>query len=202
MNKKIGIMGGTFDPPHIGHLTMAEFVRKSLNLSEIWFIPTGKIPHKSTKETASAFHRLNMVKLAVEGNDNFFVNDTEVVRDSFSYTFETLEELKGKYPDIEFTFIVGADSLDYMEKWKEPQRIFRCCKIAAVNRPGISNDKIAEKKKMLGNAYNGVIEIINMPPVDVSSTQIRKMIREGKSVTQFVPEKVIEYIKHNNIYKD
>ena len=201
MNKKVGIMGGTFDPPHIGHIAMAEFVRKSLELSEVWFIPTGKISYKSTKETASALDRFNMVRLAVEGNDKFYVNDTEVFRDSFSYTFETLEELKEKHPSIEFTFVVGADSLDYMEKWKEPQRIFNSCKIAVVNRPGISNDKIEVKKKMLEDAFGGEIEVINMPPVDISSTQIRKMIREGKSVIQFVPEKVIEYIKHNNIYK-
>ena len=194
-------MGGTFDPPHIGHLTIAETVRKSLNLSEIWFIPTGKIPHKSTNETAPAFDRLNMVKLAVEENDNFFVNDTEVVRDSFSYTFETLEELRNKNPNIEFTYIVGADSLDYMEKWKEPSRIFNSCRVAVVNRPGILDEKIKVKKKELEDTFGGEIEIISMPPIDISSTQIRKMIREGKSVIQFVPEKVIEYIKHNNIYK-
>ena len=201
MNKKVGIMGGTFDPPHIGHLTIAETVRKSLNLSEIWFIPTGKIPHKSTNETAPAFDRLNMVKLAVEENDNFFVNDTEVVRDSFSYTFETLEELRNKNPNIEFTYIVGADSLDYMEKWKEPSRIFNSCRVAVVNRPGILDEKIKVKKKELEDTFGGEIEIISMPPIDISSTQIRKMIREGKSVIQFVPEKVIEYIKRNNIYK-
>ena len=202
MNKKIGIMGGTFDPPHIGHLTMAEFVREDLELSEIWFIPTGKIPHKSTEETASAIDRLNMIKLAVKNNNKFLVNDTEVIRESFSYTFETLEELKRDYPDDEFIFIVGADSLDYMEKWREPQRIFECCKIAAVNRPGICDEKFISKKKMLEDTYNAEIIIVNMPPVDISSTQIRKMIKEDIDVSQFVAEDVIEYINQNNIYKE
>lgn len=201
MNNKIGIMGGTFDPPHIGHLAIAKTVREELNLSEIWFIPTGKIPHKSTIETAPEIDRLNMVKLAVEDNDFFIVNDTEVRRNKFSYTFETLEELNEKYPDNEFFFIVGADSLDYMEKWKEPQKIFNCCEIVVVNRPGISDDKIILKKKILEDTFNGKIEFVNMSPVDISSTRIRQMIREEKDVSEFVPNKVIEYIKLNKIYK-
>lgn len=202
MNKKIGIMGGTFDPPHIGHLAMAECVREALELSEIWFIPTGKIPHKDSAHAASPADRFNMVAAAIRENPYFSVKDIEVKRKDYSYTFETLEVLKEKYPDAELTFIVGADSLDYMEQWRKPERIFKCCRIAAVNRQGISMEQLTWKKKMLAECFDARIDIVSMPVIGISSTDLRERIKNGKSVSYFVPDNVIEYIKQNSIYKN
>ena len=200
--KKTGIMGGTFDPPHIAHLAMAQRVYDCLGLDEVCFIPAGKIPHKDSSETASAEDRLEMVRLSVMGNPCFSVDPIEIERGGYSYTFETLEALNKNNSDTEFTFIVGADSLDYMERWREPERIFRCCKIAAVSREGFSDERMLFKKRELEKMFNADIEIVTMPLIAVSSTELRNQIRRGGSVRYLVRDEVLKYILKKGIYME
>ncbi len=200
--KKIGIMGGAFDPPHRGHLSLAERVRDALNLDEIWFIPTGKIPHKSTKETAPAKDRLAMTRLAVSENPFFRVDAIEVEREGYSYTYETLETLKKEYPGFAFVLLVGADSLDYMEQWREPERIFAACSVAAVGRKGFSCEEMELKKRELEMRYNGEIILVPMDYVDISSTEIRKRIREERAIDDLVAVSVAEYIQRHKLYQE
>lgn len=198
--KKIGIMGGTFDPPHVGHLAMAEYVREELELNQVWFIPTGKIPHKDSRETAASADRLAMVELAIAGNPWFRIESLEVENGGYSYTFETLEKIKTAYPEADLTFIVGADSLDYMECWREPERIFRLCTVAAVNRMGFDKEQMAQKQAALAEQFGARIQRVDMPLIGVSSTEIRERIRQGRSVRYLVRDEVLAYIKTHDLY--
>lgn len=200
--KKIGIMGGTFDPPHIGHLAMAKYVKKAMALDEIWFLPTGGITYKESAGLSSPKDRLQMVRRLVAEEPGFRVEPLEAESGKNSYTFETLEALREKFPEDEFVFIVGADSLDYMDRWREPARIFQNCIVAAVNRMGFSSRQCEEKKKMLEEKYHGEIHLISMPAVDISSTRIRQMVRDGEDVQEFVSPEVLAYIKKQRLYQN
>ena len=198
--KQVGIMGGTFDPPHIGHLILAEAVREALHLDEIRFMPAGQIAHKESADTVCAGHRLEMVKLAIAGNPYFIADDTEVEREGNTYTYVTMEALKEKEPDTAFTFLVGADSLDYMDCWKHPERIFQCCRIAAVVRPGFSVARMEEKKRELEHKYHAEIVLVPALEIPVSSTQVRQKLKEGRSVKYLLPDKVERYIYKQGLY--
>ncbi|MEE1013007.1 MAG: nicotinate-nucleotide adenylyltransferase, partial [Clostridia bacterium] len=199
--KNIGIMGGTFDPPHVGHLMIAEYVREALDLEEVRFIPTGQIYYKDSSRTADPDDRLEMVRLAIAGNTRFTADAMEIEREGDTYTFETLEALKAAEPETAFTFIVGADSLDYMERWRHPERIFQCCSVAAVLRPGFSGEQMTEKKKELEQQFHARIEIVPAPLIRISSTELRQRLAEGKSVRYLIPEAVAEYIARHGLYR-
>lgn len=201
MMKQIGIMGGTFDPPHMGHLMIAESVREALELEEIRFMPTGKISYKDNMLSASPKERLAMVRLAIEGHLHFKADATEVERQGTTYTFETMELLKKAEPDTAFTFIVGADSLDYMERWRYPERIFHCCRVAAVLRPGFSEERMEAKRQALIQRYDAQIVLIEAPQISVSSTEIRKRLAKGHSVRYLIPESVEAYIRQYGLYQ-
>ncbi len=195
-------MGGTFDPPHFGHLISAENVRKGLDLDKIIFIPTGNIYYKDTRETADAKVRLKMVELAILNKPFFEVSDIEVKTEGYSYTCETLEKLRVLYPDCELYFIVGADSLDYIEKWKNPEKIFALSKIVAIGREGFSQKENAEKAEKLKALYNAEIILFDMENIDVSSTEIRNAVKNGIDFKGKVEENVYDYIINNNLYKN
>ena len=199
--KQIGIMGGTFDPPHMGHLMIAESVRTALELEEIRFIPTGKVAYKDNTFSVSPQDRLEMVRLAIEGNPYFRIDATEVERQGTTYTFETMELLTKAEPDAAFTFIVGADSLDYMERWRYPERIFDCCRVAAVMRPGFSKAQMEEKRQELIQRYDARIVLIEAPQISVSSTEIRRYLQKGDSVRYLIPACVEAYIKQRGLYR-
>lgn len=194
-------MGGTFDPPHVGHLLIAEYVREALDLEEVRFIPTGQIYYKDSSRTADPGDRLEMVRLAIAGNAHFTADAMEIERSGDTYTFETLEALKAAEPETAVTFIVGADSLDYMERWKNPERIFRCCSVAAVPRPGFSGIQLTEKKQELERQFHGRIEIVPAPLIGISSTELRQRLAAGKSVRYLIPESVAEYIARHGLYR-
>lgn len=202
MKKKIGIMGGTFDPPHMGHLAMAECVKSVMALDEIWFIPTGKITYKNRDGLPSPQERLAMVSLAVEGIQDFSVNSMEVESREPRYSYQTMEKLTEEYPDAEFFFIVGADSLDYMDAWREPERLLRCCVVVAVNRTGITDRRMEDKKRLLEERFGARIVLVAMPPVDVSSTMLREALKRGEDVRKFLPEPVWDYISKNGLYQE
>lgn len=202
---KIGIMGGTFNPIHIGHLILAQWGLEEVPLDEIWLIPTGISYRKLSDELVSGQERLHMVKLAIQGNERFRCLDMEVRREGYTYSYETLEQLKGMYPKNDFFFIVGSDCLFSIENWKFPERIFNCCTLAAAVRGDTTLEAMKEKKRQLEMKFmpNERDKILLLPfmNMSVSSTLIRERIRDGKSVKYLVPDNVLEYMMQKGFYQ-
>jgi nicotinate-nucleotide adenylyltransferase len=192
--KKIGILGGTFDPIHMGHLVLAEQVREKFQLERVIFIPCASPPHKTEQELSLADDRFEMTKLALEGNPYFFVSDIELKREGLSYTVETLRELKEFYRDSEIYFLTGSDVLDEITTWKNPEEIYKLAKIVIGVRPGF--DKFDPENHFAKKSI-----IVEITGIDISSTQIREKVRKGESIKYLVPSKVEEYIKNRNLYK-
>lgn len=186
---KIGILGGTFNPVHIGHLILAEEAREKLALEKIIFVPAFLPPHKDSSDIAAAPERLKMVKIAIRGNKYFFASDIEINRDGRSYTIDTIKEFKRKYPDDELYFIIGSDLLQYLDDWKDVNEVIKLVKFIAVTRPGFPLEKIP--------AY---IKTMAIRAVDVSAFEIRRCVRENKSFRYLVPDEVFNYIKKNKLY--
>lgn len=195
---KIGIMGGTFNPIHNAHLLIASLAREEYNLDKLIFMTGGNTPHKKT-EGAEAEERFEMVSRAVSDNPYFEASDFEIKKEGYSYTVETLLYLKEKYPDAQIYFIVGSDSLDYMEKWYKCEEIFKMCTVLVFARRGF--EEIEEKKKELKADFNAEIKNITAPIIEISSSMIRERLRKGKSIKYMVPDIVIDYIKENGLYE-
>ena len=200
--EKLGIMGGTFDPPHIGHLLAAETVAENLGLKRVIFIPTGRISYKDSSRTSPQADRFNMTRLAISGNPLFEISDMEVREEDFGYTYKTLERLAELRPEAHLYFIVGADSLDYMDVWREPERIFEMCTVAAVNREGFLAESSVKKADELKNRFGADIRLISMPNVGISSSDIRRRVGSGKSIRYMVTNSVYEYIAQKGLYSE
>lgn len=198
--RKIGILGGTFNPIHWGHLLLAEWARDSLELDEVWFIPTGHSYMKAAEDVLPGEERFHMVKLALEDNCLFRCLDMEIKRQGCSYSYETLEQLKKMYPDDDFYFIVGADCLFSIESWKCAERIFHSCTLTAAVRGEASWDEMEDKRKELEQKFHCNILLLPFVSMSVSSTEIRQRIRERKSVRYLVPDKVLKYIEEKGFY--
>lgn len=194
---KIGIFGGSFNPIHNGHIYVTENVKNMLKLDDIIFIPTGIAPHKNNKDFASKEHRYNMVKLAV--NDKFTVSDIEVKTDRICYTVDTMSEIKKKYPDDDLYYIIGADSLISFMEWREPLKLFKMLHIVVVDREGAEIDEVADDYR---KKYGAKITVCHIDEYDVSSTEIRNMIRKTGKCKGLIPEKVEEYILKNKLYTE
>lgn len=202
VNKKIALFGGTFDPIHMGHLIIAEYVRESLELDKVVFIPSGNPPHKKGKKVTEEYIRYKMVELAVKGNDGFVVSDMELNKDTYTYTYKTLQQLKAKYDDISIFFIIGADTVLDILTWKEYEKVFKLCNFVAVARPGYDESEVKRMISRLEDTYNAHITIVETPLIDISSTEIRNRIAEGKTIKYLVADNIIEFINKNNLYKD
>lgn len=201
VNKKIGIMGGTFDPPHFGHFVIAQAAFEQLGLDKVVFIPNGKIVYKDTRDEAQSRHRFNMLRTVIESNPNFKLSDIEISRAGTCYTADTLTQLKrGEYKDAELYFLVGADSLDYMEKWYRPDVIFKLCTVAAAERPGFDKSDIDKKISELTEAFGAKIEKISIPLIGVSSTMLRQKLAAGESIRYLTHDSIIEYIERHDLY--
>ena len=199
---KIGIIGGSFDPIHLGHLAMAEYLREIKNLDKILFIPTGNAPHKTYESLAE--QRLEMVKLAIEDNEYFSFCQIEVLKETTSYTAETLKELKEKWPEAEFNFIIGTDNLFSIEKWYKIEELGKLTKILVSNRiykEGLSIEEVMEKCKFLENQFNLKIDIVDSPVFEISSSDIRRRIKNHMSIKYLLSKKVEDYIRDNGLYK-
>lgn len=190
----LGVLGGTFDPIHMGHLVLAEQVREKFQLERVIFIPCASPPHKTEQELSSTRDRFEMTKLALEGNPYFFVSDIELKREGLSYTVETLRELKGLYKDSEVYFLTGSDVLNEITTWKDPEEIYKLAKIVIAVRPGF--DKFDPENHFAKKSI-----IVDITGMDISSTQIREKVRNGESIKYLVPSKVEEYIRKRNLYK-
>ncbi len=191
---RIGILGGTFNPPHIAHLIAAETVRVHLRLDKILFVPAATPPHKLNAEIIPAEQRLQMVKLATKNNPLFEVSEVDLKRSGPSFTVDTLTELKRRFPVENFYFLLGIDLLIEFETWKNPHKIIEECTLVAMNRPGFDLEKV--DKDLLRK-----VEIVSVPSVDVSSTSIRRLVESGKSIRYLVPDEVEKYIRENSIYR-
>lgn len=196
--KRYGIMGGTFNPIHLGHLMISEYIREDMKLDEIIFIPTGNPPHK---QATDANVRYEMVKLAIEENKNFSISDVEVKRSDITYTVDTINELKDSL-DGELYFIIGSDTLFQLKTWKKIDLLFQQIEFICAIRPDYVSEQILELElKYLKTKYGAKIHIVETPMYEVSSTELRKRIAENKSVKYLIPNNVIEYIKEKELYK-
>jgi nicotinate-nucleotide adenylyltransferase len=197
---KVGIMGGTFNPIHNGHLFLAEQAYEQLGLDKCLFMPSKNPPHKKEQEITSSEHRLNMVRLAIRDNPHFEASTIELDREGMTYTADTLKLLTSKHPNTEYYFIVGADSLLQMPQWKDPQTVFRLSTIAAAGRNHLSEDILNQQIRGLKEEYDARIILLQMPDLEISSADIRDRIADGKSVRYYLPEQVTVYIKCHGLF--
>ncbi|WP_027407872.1 nicotinate-nucleotide adenylyltransferase [Anoxybacteroides tepidamans] len=186
--QKIGIFGGTFDPPHNGHLLMANEVMHALNLSEIWFMPNRIPPHKRHEQVTNSADRLHMLKLAIVDHPQFKIETIELQREGPSYTYDTMRQLKELYPACEFYFIIGADMVEYLPHWHCIDQLVQLVTFVGVKRPGFS----------LHTTYP-LVEV-EIPEFAVSSSLIRERVKQGKSIRYLVPERVRLYIEGKGLY--
>ncbi|MCF7876955.1 MAG: nicotinate-nucleotide adenylyltransferase [Candidatus Omnitrophica bacterium] len=184
---QIGILGGTFNPPHIGHLILAQEMLDELKLDKIFFIPANNPPHKKGNQLEPR-KRFLMTKLAAAGNPKFKVLDLELKRKGKSYTFDTIAELKNKYPEDKLYLIIGSDLAKNFKKWKNPEKIKKMVNVIVAKRRG---------SPFQGNKSFKRVDIIQ---VELSSSQIRERIKEKKTIKYLVPKEVEKYIKDNNLY--
>ncbi|MCI5902089.1 MAG: nicotinate-nucleotide adenylyltransferase [Blautia sp.] len=200
---RIGIMGGTFDPIHMGHLILAEKAYEQLALDQIWFMPSGNPPHKRNRlGRATDEQRVEMVRRGISGNDHFSLSLIEMHENGYTYTYHTLEELKEKNPDTDYFFIIGADSLFQFDTWMEPERICAACTLVVATRNHTSTEKICAKMEEVRQAYHGKLLRLDTMNIDVSSQMLREWISEGKSIRYYVPDSVIDYIREQKMYQD
>ncbi len=196
----VGILGGTFDPVHNGHLIVAEAAREQLNLNEVIFIPAGKPWLKPERIITPANHRLQMLRLALDDTPYFSISEMEIQRPGPTYTIDTINALKEKLnAEDELFFILGQDSLMQLPQWHEAPNLIELCYLVAVPRPGVKKPDL----KALGAAIPGITQqvmLMKKPMVDISATDIRERVARGLSVRHLVPEPVNRYIKENRLY--
>lgn len=199
--RKVGIMGGTFNPIHNGHLMLAREALKQFELAEVLFMPCGVPYMKSDQEVESGQIRAKMTALAIQDTPEFTLSTIEIEHQGNTYTYETLEYLRKINPETEYYFIVGADSLFHMTKWRFPERIFSsCCILAAVRDDKTicdMEDKIAELIRL----YHADIRLLQIACMDISSSDIRRKVRNGESIAHEVPEPVRDYIERKGLYQ-
>lgn len=198
--KKQAIFGGTFDPIHNGHLHIAYEALYKLNLDKIIFIPSGSPPHKSNKKITDAHIRYEMVQMAIREEKKFELSDYEMKKSGLSYTYETLEYFKAKFPKVKWYFLTGVDCLMELDGWKKIDRIMDICEFVVFNRPGFNKLDILEQKKRVEEKYNKKIIFLDIPLLDISSTDVRRLIKEKKNVRYFLTEGVYNTIKELKLY--
>lgn len=194
-----GIIGGTFDPIHLAHIYIAKEAKEKLNLQKIIFMPAGSPPHKTNKRITEASLRLKMVEAAIEGMEGFEVSDYEIKEQGMSYTYKTLEHFHKLNKEI--YFITGADCLINLEKWKNVDKIFEYSKFVVLTRPGIGNKELLIQKHKIENKYNGKIIFLNIEGKDMSSTEIRNVIKNGEGLDKYLPKPVIKIIEDEKLYR-
>ncbi len=198
--KKVGIMGGTFNPIHLGHLFLAEYAYDSLGLDQMLFMPSNHPPHKAQLEVVSSNHRLNMVKLAIQDNPHFIASDIELKRTGLTFTADTLRMLTRENSDTEYYFLVGADSFMKLQSWREPEAICKLCTLVAAGREQQSIIDLENQVTHLREQFGAKVILLDMPMIDISSGQIRDRIAARKSIRYYMPEVVASYIEENGLY--
>lgn len=199
--RKVGIMGGTFNPVHIGHLIIAEKAREQFHLDEVLFMPSGTPYMKNVDEVLPGQVRTEMTKLAIEENSFFSVSTIEIEKEGSTYTYETLETLHDKNPNTEYYFILGADSLFAIEHWKNPEKIFAGCHVLAAVRNDKNVEEMETQATYLKEKFNADVSLIKTGHIEISSSMIREFIKDGQSIRYLVPDAVYDYIIKNKLYK-
>jgi nicotinate-nucleotide adenylyltransferase len=187
---RLGILGGTFDPPHNGHLVLAQSALEYLKLDKVIFVPTANHPHKQHLKITDSRSRFDMLKLAIGNNNMFEISTIEINRTGLSYTCDTLREFKKLYKGTELYLIIGGDNIPDIATWKDPEDIFAMAKVAAAMRP---------QCRVSGKFKDRIITIA-MPPLDISSTAIRENVKRGRSIKELVPQSIENYITENGLY--
>lgn len=198
--RKIGIMGGTFNPIHFGHLLLAETAYHQFELDEILFMPTKNPYYKKLTSNVTEEDRVAMVKLAIENNAHFHFSGEELKREGATYTVETLRNLTRKNPETEYYFIMGADSLYHIESWKEPDEILKMAVILVAGRGGGPSSSLNSQIEYIENKYDASIFSLNSPMLEISSNDIRRRLRSGESIRYLLPHEVSEYIYAHQLY--
>ncbi|MGH4118833.1 nicotinate-nucleotide adenylyltransferase [Clostridium sp.] len=198
---KKAIFGGTFDPIHIGHIHIAYGALYNLQLDKIIFMPAANPPHKTNKVIIDSKIRYELVKKAIEMENHFEISDYEINKKENNYTFETLELFNSMDSSIEWYFLVGADSLMDLEKWKNVAEIFENCKLIVYNRTGFTKDELLVQKNYIEQKFNSKIFFLDLPIIDISSTDIRNNIKIGRNVNYLLPKGVDEIIHKFKLYK-
>lgn len=199
---RVGIMGGTFDPIHVGHLILGENAYQQFHLEKVLFMPSANPPHKPNREgRASLAQRIEMVRLAIEDNPHFELSLEEAHDKGYTYTKETLERLTKEHPDTEYYFIMGADSLFSFDQWKEPQRISQLAILVAATRYHVNDYELDGAISHLKSLFQARVEKLSTPNMDISSRMIREWIAREHSIRYYVPDRVIQYINELGLYK-
>lgn len=200
---KVGILGGTFDPIHNGHILLANQAYAEYQLDEIWFMPSGQPPHKKNHTVTESFHRCNMVQLAIVGCSHFIFSDFEVKRSGNTYTAQTLSLLHEQYPEHEFFFIVGADSLFEIEHWYHPEEIMSQTTLLVAKRSYKNESLDLElQAQYLRDQYQAQISFLHSPQLDIASIDLREKKRHGNSLQGRIPDSVESYIMEHHLYKE
>ncbi len=201
--KRFAILGGTFDPIHNGHLETARQILKKTDAEKVIFIPAGVPPHKEILGVTDGMRRLKMVSLALKDEPLMAVSDLEVHRAGTTYTVDTVEELRRELgEDVSFSFVMGADALFYLSSWKNYRRLLEICKFLVVTRPGYDTRRLKALVQQLEEEYHGELSFLEIPPVEVSSSQIRQAVKEGKSIRGLLPEAVEQFIRIEKLYRN
>lgn len=198
--RREGIMGGTFNPIHYGHLFLAENALEQLALDKVLFMPSKNPPHKAKPDEVTDQQRVDMIALAIADNPKFELSTIEMEREGTTYTVDTLSLLTKEHTDTEYYFIIGADSLFQLTSWKNPQEISSLCTIVAANRDGVEEEKLIGQVEYLKGIYHANIILITMPTIQISSEVIRERIASNRSVRYWLPDTVMEYIMRNDLY--
>ena len=200
--RRIGIMGGTFDPIHIGHLILAERAASLFGLEKVLIMPSGNPPHKKDRQgRASDDQRYRMTAAAIADNPHFELSDYEMHENGYTYTYRTLEELTQANPDCEYYFILGADSLFYFDQWMEPARIAAHCVLVVATRDHVDDEALDRQIDFISRLFNARIEKLDTPNIDISSHVLRDWIAEGRSIRYYVPDSVAAIIEEEHIYR-
>lgn len=198
--KKIGIMGGTFNPIHYGHLLLAENAYEEFGLDEVWIMPNKHPAYRKISSNVSEEDRTNMIRLAIQTNPHLTFSDVELNREGATYTVDTLEQLKSDDSELELYFIMGADSIFQFESWRNPGRILELCHIVAAQRGEQTSAEIESQIDYLCGKYNANIHLLHSPNLDISSHGIRKRVRNGQTFKYLLPESVENYILEHGLY--
>lgn len=193
-------MGGTFDPPHNGHLVTAQAVYDTFDVDKVVIIPLGDAPHKDRK-LSPADDRYNMVSEAIGDNTAFAISDLEINRCGKTYTVETIEEIKKLNPNLTVYFIIGADEVNMIEAWKNPTKLLKLCRFIAVSRPGYKESELIEKLEAVRKKFDCDMYFLEVPALDISSSELREKVKEHKSIKYLVPKETEKYINEHNLYE-
>jgi nicotinate-nucleotide adenylyltransferase len=197
---RVGLLGGTFNPVHNGHISMAYIALYEFLLGEVVFIPLGQPPHKQDEYIAAAEHRLNMLRLATEGESRFSVDTLELNRSGFTYTVDTLEALRRAHPNTEYYYIIGADTLYELMTWKNFERVITLTYFICVLRPGLDDARVRAYAQIMNQKYGDRIHVAQDKGPDISSSLIRRLAADNRLASGLLPDSVAEYIRKNRVY--